>query len=130
MITIIRNDHEMKFCHDVSGIKIKEEKPEYQIIAILHNEGLPIFKSCEYEEVARPFDIIVNAIVSGESYIMIEPPKNRIMRGPDPHDPFNPNCSNVLDIDDCECHDHHKHHHHKDELNMFSPNHFLFLIFV
>ena len=109
MITIIRNDPQMKFCHDVVGVKIKPEKPYYQIIAILHNEGLPVFKSVDYEEVERTFDKIVQAIISGASYIVLDPPQNKKRKTKE-------ECQfdGVLDFDSCN----------KDDLKAVSPNDF------
>jgi hypothetical protein len=53
---------------------------------------------------------------------MLDPPKSKIRREPEPHDPFNPHGSDVLDID--YGYGPHDHHVKKDEINMFSPNHF------
>lgn len=109
MITIIRNDPQMKFCHDVVGVKIKPEKPYYQIIAILHNEGLPVFKSVDYEEVERTFDKIVQAIISGASYIVLDPPQNRRRKSKEEC-----MCDGVLDFDSCN----------RDDLKIISPDDF------
>jgi hypothetical protein len=74
MITIIRNDKQARFAHDVYGIKIKEDKPLYKIIGTLNNEGICIYESPNYNEVAVTFDTIIEAILNGEKSIMIHPP--------------------------------------------------------
>lgn len=74
MITIIRNDKDARFAHDVYGIKIKEELPMYKIIGTTRNEGLCIYESSNYAAVTRIFDIIIEAISNGEKNILIIPP--------------------------------------------------------
>lgn len=73
MITIIRNDKFARFAHEVHGIKIKEEKPVYKIVATLENEGLCVFESPNYAEIAATFDIIVEAIMEGKPYVFLAP---------------------------------------------------------
>lgn len=75
MITIIRNDCQARFAHDVYGLKIKEEKPLYKIIGTLNNEGICLYESPNYGEIAITFDIIIDAIMSGAKSVMIHPPK-------------------------------------------------------
>lgn len=74
MIIVIRNDRWARFAHEIHGIKIKEEKPMYKILATLQNEGLCIYESANFAEIARTFDIIIEAIQNGEPYIIIHPP--------------------------------------------------------
>jgi hypothetical protein len=74
MITVIRNDTNAKFAHDIYGVKIKEEAPIFKLIGTTRNEGICIFESPNYGVVAQTFDIIVDAIVSGEKSILITPP--------------------------------------------------------
>lgn len=74
MITIIRNDHQCRFAHEIHGIKIKEEKPNYKILATLENEGLCIYESPNYCEIASTFDMIVEAIMNGDRYVFVRPP--------------------------------------------------------
>lgn len=74
MITVIRNDREARFAHDIYGIKINEELPKYKIIGTTRNEGICIYESCNYAAVAHTFDLIVEAISNGEQSILINPP--------------------------------------------------------
>lgn len=74
MITVIRNDHQARFAHDCYGFKIKEEKPTYKIIGTLNNEGICIYESPNYAEIAITFENILNAIVNGQKYVFIHPP--------------------------------------------------------
>lgn len=74
MITIIRNDKDARFAHDVYGIKIKEEKPIYKIIGTLNNEGICLFESPNFCEIAETFDYIINAIMDGKPFVTIRPP--------------------------------------------------------
>lgn len=74
MIVIIRNDHQCRFAHEIHGVKIKEEKPNYKIIATLENEGLCVYESPNYCEVAKNFDKIVEAIINGDRYVYVRPP--------------------------------------------------------
>jgi len=74
MITIIRNDREARFAHDIYGIKIKEELPNYKIIGTTRNEGICIYESPNYGAVAQTFDIIVEAMCNGDRTILITPP--------------------------------------------------------
>lgn len=73
MITIIRNDREAMFAHDVYGVKIKEDQKNYKIIGTTRNEGLCVFESCNYAEVARTFNKIIDAISHGEKSVLINP---------------------------------------------------------
>ena len=103
MITIIRNDPQMRFAHDVQGIKLKNEKPMYSIIASIPNEGgLPVFKSTDYKEISIVFDRIVQAITNSESYIVLDPPHSKKVR-PAEECEFD----GVMDFGDCSekhCH--------------------------
>lgn len=74
MITIIRNDKDNRFAHDVYGIKIKEELPKYKIIGTTRNEGICIYESVNYASIARIFDQIIEAITNGDKTVLIVPP--------------------------------------------------------
>ena len=74
MITVIRNDHKARFAHDIYGVKIKEEKPMYKLIGTTRNEGICLYESPNYGEVAHTFDIITDAIMNGDKSIIIMPP--------------------------------------------------------
>lgn len=74
MITIIRNDRQAKFIHDVYGVKIKDEKPIYKVVGTLNNEGICIFESANYREVATVFELIMDAVINGEKAITINAP--------------------------------------------------------
>jgi len=74
MITVIRNDCKARFAHDIYGVKIKEELPNYKLIGATRNEGICLYESPNYGAVVKTFDIIVEAIMNGEQSILICPP--------------------------------------------------------
>lgn len=74
MITVIRNDCKARFAHDIYGVKIKEELPNYKLIGTTRNEGICIYESPNYGAVVTTFDIIVEALMSGQKSILINPP--------------------------------------------------------
>lgn len=76
MITVIRNDRDARYAHDVYDIKIKDENPMYKLIGATRNEGVCLYESANYAAVAHVFNVIIEAIMSGEHSVMIMPPHN------------------------------------------------------
>lgn len=106
MITVIRNDREAKYTHDVYDIKIKEELPLYKLIGTTRNEGICLYESPNYGAVAQTFDIIVNSIMNGEKSILIIPPvvdkgmsKEEFIKESDIHDFIKVDEDNPIPLD-------------------------------
>lgn len=95
MITVIRNDVKERYAHDVYDIKIKEELPNYKLMGTTRNEGVCLYESPNYAAVANTFDIIIEAITSGQKTILILPPvSDKIMT----KEEFNESISNIHDF--------------------------------
>lgn len=74
MITVIRNDHHMRYAHDIYDVKIKEEKPMYKLIGTTRNDTTTLFECPNYAVTYRMFEVIINAILNGEKSVVIIPP--------------------------------------------------------
>jgi len=74
MITVIRNDRDARYAHDVYGIKIKEDLPLYKVIGTTRNEGICLYESPNYAAIAQVFDHIVEAMSNGDKTVLIIPP--------------------------------------------------------